>query len=420
MSACPASSTPSRDRVIIYDGAFGTGIQQRGLTADDFGGEALEGCNEMLVVTRPEIIGELHASFLEVGVDVIETCTFGGLPATLGEYGLADRAHEINLAGARIAREAADSFSTPDHPRFVAGSIGPGTKFPSLGQIRFAALRDQFEVQARGLIDGGVDVIIIETFFDLLSIKAAMIGARRAMAAAGRQVPLQVQVTMELTGRMLPGTEIAAALCALDAMKPDLIGINCATGPVEMGEHLRYLSQHARMPISCIPNAGLPSVVDGHMHYDLTPEGLAEHLRGFVVDLGVDVIGGCCGTTPAHLHAVVDTCRGLERAPRQPVHEAGATSIYSMVPFHQDTSFLIIGERTNANGSKKFREALLAADWDTTVAMAKDQVKEGAHVLDVCVDYVGRDGTVGHGRGRRRASPPRPACPWCSTRPSPR
>ena len=382
------------DRILIYDGAFGTGIQQRNLTPDDFGGEALEGCNEMLVITRPDIIGELHASFLEVGVDVIETCTFGGLPATLGEYGLADRAHEINLAGARIAREAADSFSTPDHPRFVAGSIGPGTKFPSLGQIRFATLRDQFEIQARGLLDGGVDVIIIETFFDLLSIKAAMIGARQAMAAAGRQVPLQVQVTMELTGRMLPGTEIAAALCALDAMKPDLIGINCATGPVEMGEHLRYLSQHARMPISCIPNAGLPSVVDGHMHYDLTPEALAEHLRGFVVDLGVNVVGGCCGTTPAHLEAVVDTCRGLEPALRQPVHEAGATSIYSMVPFHQDTSFLIIGERTNANGSKKFREALLAADWDTTVAMAKDQVKEGAHVLDVCVDYVGRDGTV--------------------------
>ncbi len=381
-------------RVLVYDGAFGTGIQQRNLTPDDFGGEALEGCNEMLVITRPDIIGELHASFLEVGVDVIETCTFGGLPATLGEYGLADRAHEINLAGARIARQAADSFATPDHPRFVAGSIGPGTKFPSLGQIRFAPLRDQFEVQARGLLDGGVDVIIIETFFDLLSIKAAMIGARRAMAAAGRQVPLQVQVTMELTGRMLPGTEIAAALCALDAMKPDLIGINCATGPVEMGEHLRYLSQHARMPISCIPNAGLPSVVDGHMHYDLTPEALAEHLRGFVVDLGVNVVGGCCGTTPHHLRAVVETCAELTPAPRQPTHEAGATSIYSMVPFHQDTSFLIIGERTNANGSKKFREALLAADWDTTVAMAKDQVKEGAHVLDLCVDYVGRDGTV--------------------------
>jgi 5-methyltetrahydrofolate--homocysteine methyltransferase len=382
------------ERVVIYDGAFGTGIQQRGLTADDFGGEALEGCNELLVVTRPDVIAELHASYLEVGVDVIETCTFGGLPATLGEYGLADRAHEINMAGARLARDAADSFATSDRRRFVAGSIGPGTKFPSLGQIRFADLRDQFEVQARGLLDGGVDLIIIETMFDLLSAKAAMVGSRRAMAASGREVPLQVQITIELTGRMLPGTEIAAALSALDAMRPDVIGINCATGPVEMGEHLRYLSQHARMPISCIPNAGLPSVVDGHMHYDLTPEGLAEHHRVFVTELGVDVIGGCCGTTPEHLAAVVETCRDLERAPRHPVHEAGATSIYSMVPFHQDTSFLIIGERTNANGSKRFREALLEADWDTTVVMAKDQVKEGSHVLDVCVDYVGRDGTA--------------------------
>ncbi|MGZ4703863.1 MAG: methionine synthase [Acidimicrobiales bacterium] len=383
-----------RQHVVIYDGAMGTGIQERGLSADDFGGDDLEGCNELLVVTRPDIIKELHAEYLEVGVDVIETDTFGGLPVTLGEYGLADRAHELNLAAALVAREVANDFSTPDRPRFVAGSIGPGTKFPSLGQIRFAELRDLFEIQARALIEGGVDVLIIETMFDLLAIKAAMIGSRRAMAAVGREVPLQVQVTMELTGRMLPGTEISAALCALDAMKPDVIGINCATGPVEMSEHLRHLAQHARMPISCIPNAGLPSVVDGHMHYDLTPDGLAEHHRRFVTELGIEVIGGCCGTTPAHLAAVVDTCRDLERPPRHPVHEAGATSIYSMVPFEQDTSFMIIGERTNANGSKKFREAMLATDWDTTVAMSKDQVKEGAHVLDVCVDYVGRDGTL--------------------------
>ena len=383
-----------RQRVVIYDGAMGTGIQERGLTADDFGGPDLEGCNELLVVTRPDIIKELHAEYLAVGVDVIETDTFGGLPVTLGEYGQAERAFEINQAAALVAREVASDYSTPDHPRFVAGSIGPGTKFPSLGQIRFAELRDNFQIQAAGLLDGGVDVLIIETMFDLLSIKAAMIACRRAMAAAGREVPLQVQVTMELTGRMLPGTEISAALCALDAMRPDVIGINCATGPVEMSEHLRHLSHHARMPISCIPNAGLPSVVDGQMHYDLTPEALAEHHRSFITDLGVEIVGGCCGTTPAHLKAVVDVCQGLERATRTPEHEAGATSIYSMVPFHQDTSFLIIGERTNANGSKKFREALLDADWDTTVAMAKDQVKEGSHVLDLCVDYVGRDGTV--------------------------
>jgi 5-methyltetrahydrofolate--homocysteine methyltransferase len=271
--------------------------------------------------------------------------------------------------------------------------MGPGTKFASLGQIRFADLRDAYEVQARGLLDGGVDLLIIETQFDLLGAKAAMIGSRRAMAAVGREVPLQVQVTMELTGRMLPGTEIGAALSALDAMKPDIIGVNCATGPAEMSEHLRHLSQHARMPISCIPNAGLPSVVDGHMHYDLTPEGLAEYQARFVTELGVSVVGGCCGTTPEHLRQVVDAVADLEPATRHPEHEAGATSIYSAVPFHQDASFLIIGERTNANGSKKFREAMLEGDYDQCIAMAREQVGEGAHILDVCVDYVGRDGT---------------------------
>jgi 5-methyltetrahydrofolate--homocysteine methyltransferase len=384
----------ARERVVIYDGAMGTGIQAAGLTADDFGGPDLEGCNELLVVTRPEFIAGLHASYLEVGCEVLETDSFGSLGLTLAEYGIADRAHELNVAAARVAREVASSYSTPDRPRWVAGSMGPGTKFPSLGQVRYAEMRDQYEEQAHGLIEGGADLLIIETFFDLLSVKAAMNGARRAMKAHGRQVPLQVQVTMELTGRMLPGTEIAAALAAIDPLHPDVVGINCATGPVEMGEHLRHLAAHARMPISCIPNAGLPSVVDGHMHYDLTPDELAEHHARFVSELGVNVIGGCCGTTPEHLAAVVERCRDLEPAPRHPTHEAGATSIYSLVPFEQDTSFMIIGERTNANGSKKFREAMLEGDLDTCVQMAKDQVKEGAHVLDLCVDYVGRDGTA--------------------------
>ena len=367
----------ARERVVVYDGAMGTSIQNRGVTADDFGGPDLEGCNELLVVTRPELIRELHAEFLEVGCEVIETDTFGAFAVPLGEYGIADRAHELNVAAARLAREVAADFSTPDRPRWVAGSIGPGTKFPSLGQIRYAELRDHYEVQSHGLLEGGVDLLIIETMFDLLTIKAAMSGARRAMARAGRRVPLQVQVTMELTGRMLPGTEIAAALGALDPLHPDVVGINCATGPVEMGEHLRYLSAHARMPISCIPNAGLPSVVEGHMHYDLTPDQLAEHHARFVTELGVNVIGGCCGTTPAHLAAVVDRCRDLTPAPRRPVLEPGATSIYSLVPFEQDTSFLIIGERTNANGSKKFRDAMLAGDDDTCLQMAKDQITRG-------------------------------------------
>ncbi|MEZ5143532.1 MAG: methionine synthase [Acidimicrobiales bacterium] len=381
------------ERVVVFDGAMGTGIQAKGLTADDFGGPDLEGCNELLVVTRPELIAELHAAYLEVGCDVLETDTFGAFGVPLAEYGIADRAYELNEAAARVAKQVANDYSTPDKPRFVSGSIGPGTKSPTLGQIGFGELRDLYEIQVRGLLDGGADLLIIETQFDLLCVKAAVIAARTAMAAAGREVPIQVQVTMETTGRMLLGTEIAAALATIDALGPDVIGLNCATGPAEMSEHLRHLSAHCRTPISCLPNAGLPSVVDGQMHYDLTPDQLAEYHHHHVTELGISVIGGCCGTTPEHLKAVVDRCADLEPARRTPVHEPGAASIYSLVPFEQDTSFLIIGERTNANGSKKFREAMLEADWDTCVQMAKDQVREGAHVLDVCVDYVGRDGT---------------------------
>jgi 5-methyltetrahydrofolate--homocysteine methyltransferase len=377
------------ERVVIYDGATGTNLQRLDLTADDFGGPALEGCNEVLVDTRPDAIAELHRSFFEVGCEVVETDTFGAFAVPLREYGIAHRAHELNLKAARIAREVADGYGG-----WVAGSIGPGTKLPSLGQIRFADLRDAYEVQVRGLLEGGVDLLLVETVYDLLQAKAAIVACRRAMAAVGRQVPIQVQVTIELTGRMLPGTEIGAALAALDAMRPDVIGLNCATGPTEMYEHLRYLSQHARMPISCLPNAGLPSVVDGKMHYDLTPDQLADHHAQFVTELGVRVIGGCCGTTPEHLRAVVERCRDLTPAARQPVHEPGAASIYTNVPFHQDVSFLVVGERTNANGSKKFREAMLADDWDTCVAMGRDQVKEGAHLVDVCVDYTGEDGVA--------------------------
>ncbi len=383
-----------RERVVVFDGATGTNLQLRDLGADDFGGPALEGCNEILAVTRPDVIAELHASFLEVGCDVVETDTFGAFAVPLAEYGIAERTREINLAAARIARSVADDFATNDRPRWVAGSIGPGTKFPSLGNIRFAALRDDYQVQADALLEGGVDLLIIETVFDLLQAKAAVIACRRAMVAAGRTVPIQVQVTIELTGRMLPGTEIGAALAALDPLRPDVIGLNCATGPAEMHEHLRHLAAHARMPVSCVPNAGLPSVVDGAMHYDLTPDQLAEHHHRFVSEFGVSVIGGCCGTTPAHLRAVVERCGGLVPAERSPEHEPAAASIYTAVPFRQDTSFLVVGERTNANGSKKFREAMLADDWETCVAMAKDQVKEGAHVLDVCVDYTGEDGSA--------------------------
>ncbi|MCB0977981.1 MAG: homocysteine S-methyltransferase family protein, partial [Acidimicrobiales bacterium] len=318
---------------------------------------------------------------------------FGAFGVPLGEYGLTDRAHEIALANARIAREVADSFSTPDRKRYVAGSLGPGTKSPSLAQIRFAELRDHYQVAAEGLLEGGIDLFILETHFDLLALKASVIAVRRAMAKVGRQVPIQAQVTMELTGRMLVGTEIGAALAAIDPLGIDVIGLNCATGPTEMSEHIRHLSQHSRVPISCLPNAGLPSVVDGKMHYDLSAEEMETHQRRFVEELGVQVIGGCCGTTPEFIARLAEMAPNLTPAPRTPVHEPSVTSIYSPVALHQDLSFLMIGERTNANGSKKFRESMLAGDYDTCTAMATQQIKEGAHVLDVCVDYVGRDGT---------------------------
>jgi 5-methyltetrahydrofolate--homocysteine methyltransferase len=382
------------ERVLFFDGATGTNLQLQGLSAEDFGGPSLEGCNEVLVESKPSAIEALHTSFLEVGSDVIETDSFGSFSLVLAEYGLEDRAESLSRSAAQLARRCADAFSIPAKPRFVAGSIGPGTKFPTLGQIPYEALRASYHEQARGLLEGGVDLFIIETMFDLLGAKAAINGARLAMAEACRQVPLQVQVTIELTGRMLPGTEIGAALEALDAMGVDVVGLNCATGPVEMGEAVRHLSEHSRLPISVLPNAGLPSVVDGAMHYDLTPVQLAEHLVRFVEEFGVNAVGGCCGTTPAHLSAVIDSIGTRAPVARQVDHEPSATSIYSAVPFAQENSFLVVGERTNANGSKKFREAMLEADWETCVDMAKQQVREGSHVIDVCVDYTGADGVA--------------------------
>ena len=382
------------ERVVVFDGAMGTNLQLLGLGPEDFGGPELEGCNEVLVATSPEHVARVHRSFFEVGCDVVETDTFGSTSVVLAEYGLADRARELTRTAAELACAVRDEFASPGRPRWVAGSMGPGTKFPTLGQISYAEFRDAYEEQALGLLEGGVDLLLIETQFDLLSVKAAINGARRAMAALDRIVPLQAQVTIELTGRMLPGTEIGAALTVLDAMQADVVGLNCATGPVEMSEALRHLSGASRVPISCVPNAGLPSVVDGKMHYDLTPEGLAEHLHRFITEFGVSAVGGCCGTTPAHLAAVVERCASATPAARTPVHEPAAASIYTSVPFRQETSFLVVGERTNANGSKAFREAMLAGDWDTCVAMARDQVKEGSHLIDVCVDYTGADGVA--------------------------
>ncbi|MCL1592961.1 MAG: methionine synthase [Actinomycetia bacterium] len=378
------------NRVIVFDGATGTWLQTQDLTADDFGGPDLEGCNELLSVTRPDVIEGLHRAYLDVGADIVETNTFGAFGVPLGEYDLEDRAYELSAASAAIARRVVNDYEG----RFVAGSMGPGTKFPTLGQIRYADLRDQFEIEAAGLIDGGVDLILIETQFDLLSVKAAVNGARRAMKSSGREVPIQTQVTIELTGRMLPGTEIGAAVSVMESLGVDVMGLNCATGPVEMYEAVRYLTRNATTPVSIIPNAGLPSVVDGKMHYDLAPDDMTEHLKTFVSEFGVSVIGGCCGTTPAYIEQLIKTVRPCQPAQREPIHVSGVTSTYSAVPFEQDTSFLIIGERTNANGSRAFRDAMLAEDIDTCVAIGEEQVAEGAHLVDLCVDYVGRDGAA--------------------------
>jgi len=383
-----------RERVVVFDGAFGTFVQGLGLTEDDFGGAELEGCNELLCATRPDVIQEMHRQFLAVGVDAVETASFGSFAVVLDEYGIAERTHELNVAAARLAREVAAGFEADGRTRYVAGSIGPGTKLPSLGHIRFADLRDAYEVQARGLLEGGADLFLIETCMDLLQVKAAMIACRRAMQAEGREVPVQVQVTIETTGRMLVGSEIGAAMASLAAMRPDVLGINCATGPAEMQEHLRYLSHHWPHPISVLPNAGLPSVVDGRTYYDLTPEQLADFHLHHVRDLGIGIVGGCCGTTPEHLAAVVRAVQGLEPTRRSPTFEPSLSSIYSPVTIEQDNSFLIIGERTNANGSRAFRDSMLAADWDACSKIATEQIREGAHVLDLCVDYVGRNGAA--------------------------
>ncbi len=382
------------ERVLIYDGATGTNLQLQDLTASDFGGADFEGCNEILVVTKPESIERLHRSFLDVGVDVIETNSFGSSSIVLNEYGIAERAHELSLASAQLARRVADSYASPGSPKFVAGSIGPGTKFPTLGQIPYEKLTRSYEEMAYALLEGGVDLLLVETMFDLLSGKAAINACHRAMARHGRIVPIQAQVTIELTGRMLPGTEIGAALTALAPMGIDLIGLNCATGPVEMYEPLRTLAESSPIPISCLPNAGLPSVVDGKMHYDLTPEALAEHLAKFVSEHGVRVVGGCCGTTPEHLARVVEAVSKAQPAKRTGELEPSVASIYSSTAYSQENSVLMVGERTNANGSKKFRDAMLAGDWDTCVSIGREQIREGAHILDVCVDYTGADGVA--------------------------
>lgn len=398
----PSAVSPSRadalrealaTRVVVADGAMGTMLQAQDPTLEDF--QDLEGCNEILNVTRPDIVRSVHEEYFAVGVDCVETNTFGANFAALGEYDIPERVFELSESGARIAREVADEFTaSTGQQRWVLGSMGPGTKLPTLGHAPYGKLRDAYQQNAEGLIAGGADALLVETTQDLLQTKASVIGARRALEATGANLPVIVSVTVETTGTMLLGSEIGAALTALEPLGIDLIGLNCATGPAEMSEHLRYLARHSRVPLSCMPNAGLPVLGKNGAHYPLSPGELADAQETFVREYGLSLVGGCCGTTPEHLRQVVERVRGVVPTVRDPRPEPGAASLYQTVPFRQDTSYLAIGERTNANGSKKFREAMLEARWDDCVEMARDQIREGAHMLDLCVDYVGRDGAA--------------------------
>ncbi|MBD2242599.1 methionine synthase [Nostoc sp. FACHB-888] len=378
--------------VLVFDGAMGTNLQTQNLTAEDFGGPQYEGCNEYLVHTKPEAVAKVHRDFLAAGADVIETDTFGSTSLVLAEYDLADQAYYLSKAAAELAKRVAAEFSTPEKPRFVAGSIGPTTKLPTLGHIDFDTMKATFAEQAEALWDGGVDLFLVETCQDVLQIKAALNAIEEVFAKKGDRRPLMVSVTMESMGTMLVGSEISAVLTILEPYPIDILGLNCATGPDLMKPHIKYLAEHSPFIVSCIPNAGLPENVGGQAHYRLTPLELRMSLMHFVEDLGVQVIGGCCGTRPEHIQQLAEVAKGLKPKVRHPSLEPAAASIYTTQPYDQDNSFLIVGERLNASGSKKCRDLLNAEDWDGLVSMARAQVKEGAHILDVNVDYVGRDG----------------------------
>jgi len=378
--------------VLILDGAMGTNLQVQNLTAADFGGEAYEGCNEYLVHTKPEAVATVHRGFLEAGADIIETDTFGGTSIVLAEYDLGDQAYYLNKAAAELAKKLTEEYSTPEKPRFVAGSMGPGTKLPTLGHIDYDTLLENYREQAEGLYDGSVDLFLVETCMDVLQIKAALNGIEEVFKQKGDRRPLMVSVTMEQMGTMLSGSTMESALAILEPYPIDILGLNCATGPDLMKEHIKHLSEHSPFVVSCVPNAGLPENIGGHAHYKLTPMELRMALMHFVEDLGVQIIGGCCGTRYDHIQHLAEVATDLTPKERHPHYEPSAASIYSTQPYVQDNSFLIVGERLNASGSKKCRTLLNEENWDSLVALAKSQVKEGAHVLDVNVDYVGRDG----------------------------
>jgi 5-methyltetrahydrofolate--homocysteine methyltransferase len=379
-----------RERVVVYDGAMGTNIQKRNPTLDDYWGK--ENCSEVLVLSRPDIIRDIHADFLGAGCDVIETNTFGGTAIVLGEFELRSRVHEINVKAAQLAKEVAQQFATKEKPRFVAGSIGPTTKLPSLGHISFDAMVASYEEQAAALIEGGVDVLLIETAQDLLQAKIAAIGVLEAMKKSGKRLPVTVQVTLQESGTMLLGTEIGAAHTALEPFDIDVIGLNCATGPKEMNDAVRYLALNSTKEVSVLPNAGLPLNVGGHAVYKLTPAELAEYHKHFVQDYGVRIVGGCCGTTPEHLKAVVDAVSGVEPAKRDVKRVGAASSAYTSVPLDLEPKPLIVAEEMNTTTRvEHFRNLVRGKKYDEILALAKKLVNDGSHMLDLCCAIVGED-----------------------------
>src|SRR5438105_1067025 len=381
-----------KERIVVFDGAMGTNLQVQNLTLEDFGGLRFEGCNENLLITRPDAVERVHSAFLDVGCDVIETNSFNGTTVDFAEYDMADQAYDMNVRAASLAKRIASDYSTREKPRWVAGSMGPGRKLPTLGHIGFLDLKAAYAEQVRGLLDGGADLLIVETCQDLLQTKAALSAIFEDFKKNGRRVPVIAQVTIEVFGTMLNGTEIGAALTALAPFPIDVIGMNCGTGPRHMTESIRYLCENALLPVSVLPNAGLPSVVEGKMHYDETPETFTSQIVHFANDFGVNIVGGCCGTTPAHLKLVVEAMQRVTPKRRDAKLVPAASSIYFQQPYVQDASFLIVGERVNASGSKKMRDLLNAEDWDGLISLAKEQEREGAHILDVNVDFVGRNG----------------------------
>jgi 5-methyltetrahydrofolate--homocysteine methyltransferase len=383
-----------KEKIIVFDGAMGSNLQVLDLTLDDWGGAEFENCSENLLYTRPDAIRTVHTSFLDVGCDVIETNSFGGSEVVLTEFGIADKTYDVNKKAAELAKELARDYSTHDKPRFVAGSIGPGTKLPTLGHITYRDLKNAYREQIRGLIDGGADIMMVETCQDLLQTKAALAAIFEHFEKNRIKLPVIASVTIEVFGTMLNGTEIGAALTALEPFPIDVIGMNCGTGPKHMADSFQYLCENSPIAVSVLPNAGLPEVKDGKQHYDETPESFASQVEHFANDLGANIVGGCCGTSPEHIRLVVDRLAGVSPKSREAKLEPSASSIYFQQPYTQDASFLIVGERVNASGSKKMRDLLDAEDWDGLVNLAKSQEKEGAHILDVNVDFVGRDGVA--------------------------